>query len=125
VDLFEFVAFYFLIGALVANILPFVVNMSTIMSLVGQGKWYAVPLGAVASVPVYVCGGGIIPFLAEAKQGGMHQGAILAFLIAGPATRITPLAALAVIIKKRYVALYVVLVLLLSIVAGLLAPYFL
>jgi uncharacterized membrane protein YraQ (UPF0718 family) len=50
---------------------------------------------------------------------GMPRGSALAFLTAGPAPRVTSLAAIAVIFKKRYIALYTVLILLFSVAAGI------
>jgi len=50
---------------------------------------------------------------------GMSPGAVLAFLIAGPATRITALTALAVLFKKRAVVIYVILLLIFSTFLGI------
>lgn len=117
-DLTEFVGFYFVVGTIIASLAAEFIPASMVMSAVGEGKWWAIPFATVVSIPTYVCGGGAIPFLAQAHQMGMATGAVLAFLIAGPATRITALSALAVLFKKRAVVVYVVLLLAFAIVLG-------
>lgn len=110
-NLTEFVGFYFVIGTLIATLVAEFIPAGLIIAAVGQGKWWAIPFAAVVSIPTYVCGGGTIPFIAQAKSMGMASGAVLAFLIAGPATRITALSALAVLFRKRAVAIYAILLL--------------
>ncbi len=118
-DLTEFVGFYFVIGTIIAALVAEFVPAGIIIAAVGQGRWWAVPFAAIVSIPTYVCGGGIIPFIAQAKSMGMASGAVLAFLIAGPATRITALTALTVIFKKRAVISYIVLLLVFSMLLGI------
>lgn len=118
-DLTEFVGFYFVMGTIVAALVAEFVPAGLVISAVGEGKWWAIPSATVVSIPTYVCGGGMIPFLAQAKTMGMASGAVLAFLIAGPATRITALSALAVLFSKRAVAIYVVLLLVFATILGI------
>lgn len=117
-DLTEFVGFYFLLGTLVASLAAQFIPAGAVIAAVGEGRWWAVPLAALVSIPTYICGGGTIPFLARASEMGMATGAVLAFLIAGPATRVTALSALAVLFKKRVVLAYAVLLLLFAWVVG-------
>ena len=123
-DLLEFVGFYFLVGTLIASLAAEFVPQSVVMAAVGEGRWWAIPCAAVVSVPTYICGGGTIPFLAQASRMGMSMGAVLAFLIAGPATRITALSALAVIFKKRLVLVYFVLLLVFASALGFALGHF-
>ncbi|MGC8861344.1 MAG: permease [Armatimonadota bacterium] len=117
-DLTEFVGFYFVIGTVIAALAAEFVPPGLVMSALGERRWWAVPVSAIVSVPVYVCGGAMIPFLAVARNMGMASGAILAVLVAGPATRITALAALSVVFKKRAVLAYAILVLLFATILG-------
>jgi uncharacterized membrane protein YraQ (UPF0718 family) len=71
-------------------------------------------------LPLYACGGGTIPVVEALLGQGMAKGAALAFLIAGPATRIPPLMALATIVRPVLIVVYVVVLLAYSVVAGLL-----
>jgi uncharacterized membrane protein YraQ (UPF0718 family) len=50
-------------------------------------------------------------------------GSALAFLTVGPATRVTSLAALAAVFKKRFLALYVAVLLVFSIAVGVLLVF--
>jgi uncharacterized membrane protein YraQ (UPF0718 family) len=118
-DLTEFVGFYFVMGTLVAALVAEFVPAGLVIGAVGEGKWWAIPFATVVSIPTYVCGGGMIPFLAQAKAMGMASGAVLAFLIAGPATRITALSALAVLFSKRAVTVYVLLLLVFATILGI------
>ena len=82
------------------------------------------PLGiltaALVGIPVYACGGGTIPLIASLMEQGMSLGSALAFLTVGPATRITSLAAIATIFRKRFLAVYVIALLVFSVAAGVL-----
>lgn len=80
---------------------------------------FSVVMAAVAGIPLYACGGGTIPMIASLMAQGMSRGSALAFMVAGPATRITSLAAICVILKKRYILLYTLLLLLFSVAAGI------
>jgi uncharacterized membrane protein YraQ (UPF0718 family) len=50
---------------------------------------------------------------------GMSKGAALAFFLVGPATRMTPLMALAAVLRPGFVVLYVLLMLAFSMISGL------
>lgn len=82
------------------------------------------PLGiltaALVGIPVYACGGGTIPLIASLMEQGMSLGSALAFLTVGPATRVTSLAAIATIFRKRFLLLYVAVLLAFSVAAGIL-----
>lgn len=118
-DLAEFVGFYFVLGTVVVSLAAEFIPSGAVIAAVGEGKWWAVPFAAVVSIPTYICGGGTIPFIARAQAMGMGVGAALAFLIVGPATRVTALSALAVLFGKRYVLAYVVLLLLFAVLLGM------
>ena len=62
--------------------------------------------------------GGIIPLVQALLEQGMAPGAALAFLLAGPATRVTALMALATILRPAFVAAYVALLIAFSVVVG-------
>ncbi|MDH7601830.1 MAG: permease [Armatimonadota bacterium] len=117
-DLAEFVGFYFVLGSIIAALVSEFVPPNLLISVLGEKKWWAVPVAAVSSVPLYVCGGAMIPFLAVAQKMGMAAGAVLAVLIAGPATRVTALSALNVIFQRKLVLGYVLLVLVYAMLVG-------
>ena len=120
----EFVGFYVLVGVLLGAIIEVLVPGRWIMAVFGSGGWYQLLLAALLGVPLYACGGGVIPLVRGLMEQGMAGGAVLAFLIAGPATRIPPLMALATIARPFFVIAYVVLLIAYSVVAGLLYRMF-
>jgi hypothetical protein len=65
-------------------------------------------LAGLLGVPLYACGGGAVPVIAGLLAQGMSPGAALAFFLAGPATRLTALAALGTLLKRRALMAYVV-----------------
>jgi uncharacterized protein len=116
----EFVGFYVLLGVLLGAAIEVLVPGRWIMSLFGAGGWYQLLLAALLGVPLYACGGGTIPLVRSLMEQGMAGGAVLAFLVAGPATRIPPLMALATIVRPFIVIGYVVFLIIYAVVAGLL-----
>ena len=76
----------------------------------------AVAIGA----PLYACGGGTIPLLMQWLASGMSMGSASAFMITGPATKITNLGALKIVLGMRRFALYLAFVMLFSLATGLL-----
>ena len=121
---FEFVGFYVMLGVLLGAIIEVVVPGRWIVATFGRGGWYQVLLAALLGVPLYACGGGVIPLIRSLIEQGMAPAAALAFLIAGPATRVPPLMALATIVRPLVVVGYVVLLIAYSVLAGLLYGMF-
>lgn len=48
-------------------------------------------LGVLVSVPVYTCDGAVISLLRTWQEMGLSEGGVVAFLLAGAATKITKL----------------------------------
>lgn len=84
------------------------------------GEWASAALAAVLGVPLYACGGGTIPLVRSLLRQGMSEGAALAFFISDPATRVTPLMALAAVLRPGFILAYVCALLAYSIVVGVL-----
>lgn len=64
-------------------------------------------MAATVGVPLYACGGGTIPLLREWLMTGMSIGSAAAFMITGPATKITNLGALKIVLGVRRFLLYI------------------
>ena len=75
-------------------------------------------MASTVGVPLYVCGGGTIPIIRSWLANGMSIGSAAAFMITGPATKITNLGALKVVLGGKHFALYWVFVILFSFVTG-------
>jgi uncharacterized membrane protein YraQ (UPF0718 family) len=115
----EFVGFYVLLGILLGVAVEVLVPGRWILLAFGSGGWHEILLAALLGVPLYACGGGTIPLVQSLLNQGMAAGAALAFLIAGPATRITPLVALASLLRPSFIVAYVASLILYSVLVGL------
>ena len=113
-----FVMKMMLIGIAIASLVE-LLPVNLWMEKIDVASPFSVVLAAITGIPLYACGGGTIPMISSLMAQGMSRGSALAFMIAGPATRITSLAAICVILKKRYIALYTLLLLLFSVAAGI------
>ena len=63
-------------------------------------------MAATIGVPLYMCGGGTIPLLQQWLVDGMSMGSAAAFMITGPATKITNLGAVKIVLGWKRFALY-------------------
>lgn len=76
-------------------------------------------MAATIGVPLYACGGGTIPLLQQWLASGMDMGSAAAFMITGPATKITNLGALKIVFGMRRFLLYMVFIMIFSFVIGI------
>lgn len=75
-------------------------------------------MAATIGVPLYACGGGTIPLLQAWLYDGMSMGSAAAFMVTGPATKITNLGAVKIVLGvKRFVS-YLAFVMLYSLIIG-------
>lgn len=87
--------------------------------LFGSQRGFGVLLAATIGVPLYACGGGTIPLLMDWLRQGMSLGAATAFMITGPATKITNLGAVKIVLGTRRFLLYLLFVMAFSLLTGL------
>ena len=116
----QFVGFYVVIGILLGSVVEVFVPGRWLMALFKPGQTSSVLLAALLGVPLYPCGGGTIPLVRSLMLKGMSKGSALAFFIVGPATRVTPLMALATVLRPLFIILYIFSLIAYSIVAGVL-----
>ena len=76
-------------------------------------------MAATVGVPLYACGGGTIPLLQGWLLDGMSMGSAAAFMITGPATKITNLGAVKIVLGMRCFLLYIGYMMLFSLATGL------
>lgn len=115
---------YFLAGVMLAALFQRYVPAGFISSLFGKDERFGVLVAATVGVPLYACGGGTIPLLSAWLADGMSMGSAAAFMITGPATKITNLGALKIVLPARKFLLYLVFTALFSLAAGLLVNCF-
>ena len=110
---------YFLIGILLSALFQRYVPSDVMTGLFGGNEAWGVLMAATIGVPLYACGGGTIPLLQGWLWDGMSMGSAASFMLTGPATKITNLGALKIILGLRHFLLYLAYVMLFSLAAGL------
>ena len=99
--------FWFLLGIFLSALFQRYVPADGFARLFGKNKGFGVLVAATIGVPLYVCGGGTVPLIKQWLAYGMSMGAAAAFMIAGPAMKITNLGALKIVLGGKHFALYV------------------
>lgn len=102
------------VGYLINRLVP----VEYIGALFGGGHAYSVPFAALVGLPFYVTTESSVPIIQSLLQSGASKGAMLAFMITGPATSAWVVAGLATFLRPRAIALYVGLILAGGILAG-------
>ena len=111
---------YFLLGVLLSALFQRYVPADKFAALFGEAnEGFGVLMAATIGVPLYACGGGTIPLIREWLAMGMSMGSAAAFMLTGPATKITNLGALKIVLGAKRFALYIAFVMAFSLVTGL------
>ena len=111
---------WFLLGIALSALFQRYVPSELVADLFGAQRGFGVLMAATIGVPLYACGGGTIPLLIQWQADGMSLGSASAFMITGPATKITNLGALKIVLGAKHFALYLAFVALFSLVTGML-----
>ena len=112
---------YFLLGVLLSALFQRYVPAENFAELFGKSnEGFGVLMAATIGVPLYAWGGGTIPLLQQWLVSGMSMGSAAAFMTTGPATKITNLGALKIVLGVRRFIIYIVFVMLFSLMTGLL-----
>jgi len=102
----RYVSRYFFLAVILAAAIKILVNPSLIYRVFGNNEFMSVVLTTAAGVPFYVCGGAAIPVVQSLADMGMSGGAVLAFFISGPVTKISNLVILHAAFRSRLMLLY-------------------
>lgn len=111
---------YFLLGIVLSALFQRYVPKEAITFAFGGNEAWGVLMASTIGVPLYVCGGGTIPIIKTWLANGMSLGSAAAFMITGPATKITNLGALKVVLGGKHFLLYWLYVIAFSCVTGIL-----
>ena len=114
---------YFLIGIVLSAFFQIHVPKEAITFAFGGNEAWGVLMASTIGVPLYVCGGGTIPILQTWMANGMSLGSAAAFMITGPATKITNLGALKAVLGIKRFILYWAFVIIFACLSGLLINY--
>ena len=110
----------FLLGILLTALYQIHVPEEFVSRLFGKNSGFGVLMAATIGVPLYMCGGGTIPLLQQWLADGMSMGSAAAFMVTGPATKITNLGALKIVLGWKRFLLYLLFVVLFSLASGIL-----
>jgi uncharacterized membrane protein YraQ (UPF0718 family) len=91
------------VGYLLNGLIP----AAWITSLFGAGHAYSIPLAATLGLPFYINTEASLPLVRAMLDGGMSQGAALAFLITGAGTSIGALGGALTIARWRVIAIVI------------------
>ena len=109
----------FLLGIALSAVFQRYVPEELMTKVFGGNEAWGVLMAATVGVPLYACGGGTIPLIASWLDEGMSLGSAAAFMITGPATKITNLGALKIVFGGRRFLLYLAFVMLFAFLSGL------
>ena len=110
---------YFLIGIALTAIFQRYVPESFMVNVFGRNEAFGVLMAAALGVPLYACGGGTVPLLNDWLLSGMSMGSAAAFMITGPATKLTNLGAMKIVLGIKRFALYIAFGLVFAFITGM------
>ena len=108
----------FLLGVILSALFQRYVPADTMARLFGENEGFGLLMAATIGVPLYACGGGTIPLLQAWLMDGMSAGSAAAFMITGPATKITNLGAVKIVLGAKRFTLYLAFIILFALVSG-------
>lgn len=110
---------YFLIGIALSAVFQRYVPADVIRFMFGNNEAWGVLMAATVGVPLYACGGGTIPLLQAWMADGMSMGSAAAFMVTGPATKITNLGAVKIVLGMKKFLLYILFVAVFACLTGI------
>jgi uncharacterized membrane protein YraQ (UPF0718 family) len=114
---------YFLIGIVLSALFQRYVPPDALGKLFGSNRGFGVLMAATVGVPLYVCGGGTMPLLQQWLASGMTMGSATSFMITGPATKITNLGAVKIVLGIKYFVFYWLFIIVFALLSGLAIDY--
>lgn len=114
----RYISKYFFLAIILAAAIKIAVNPKIIVRLFDSDNLLSVILSTAAGVPFYVCGGAAIPVVQQLADLGMSQGAVLAYFISGPVTKISNLVLLQAAFKRIILIEYLIIGLLGAVAIG-------
>jgi uncharacterized membrane protein YraQ (UPF0718 family) len=95
IEIIRSIYVWVLLGVLLSAVLTTWLPVGAIQSWLGpQGSWLQSPLALAISLPLYVCATASVPVAAALVHGGLSIGAMMVFLMAGPATNVATMGAI-------------------------------
>jgi uncharacterized membrane protein YraQ (UPF0718 family) len=94
IELFKmtiYIGKYFFLAIVLAAAIKIFMPPNLMIKLFKGNNFLSVLFSTVAGIPFYVCGGAAIPVVQQLADLGLSKGAVLAFFISGPVTKISNL----------------------------------
>ncbi|MCL2762996.1 MAG: permease [Treponema sp.] len=114
---------YLLFGLALTALFNRYVPPHWIAALFGAKRGLGFLFATTLAIPLYACGGGTIPLIRLWMDEGMGIGDAMAFMLAGPAVKITNLSAVKMIFGPKHFLLYLAYSLLFAMLAGFVIQY--
>lgn len=117
-ELWGDLAGWFLVGLLLAGVVTTLVPEDFMAAHLGGGIG-AMLVMLLVGIPIYICATASTPIAAALILQGVSPGAVLVFLLTGPATNITSLAVVIRILGRRGTMIYLTVIALFAVLFGL------
>ena len=117
-DVWGDIVFWFFAGLLIAGVITVFIPENILEMVLGGGLVSMLTM-LLIGMPLYICATASTPVAAALLLKGASPGAVLVFLLAGPATNMTSLSVLTRILGKSGTVRYLVVIALSSILFGL------
>jgi uncharacterized protein len=104
----KYISKYFFLAILLAAIIKILTPTDLLTRLFSKNLFMSVLISTGAGVPFYVCGGAAIPVVQQLAELGMSKGAVLAFFISGPITKISNLLLMQAAFNTRIFIFYLI-----------------
>ncbi|MEE4311651.1 MAG: permease [candidate division KSB1 bacterium] len=114
-----FVGRHFAVALLISAIVKAMVSPQLVTEILGQHIQQSLLVAIALGIPFYSCGGAAIPFVDVLSELGMNKGAVLAFFIAGPATKLETLYIFKSLLGIKILLFYLVLTAVGAYIAGI------
>jgi len=120
----KYISKYFFIGIFFAALTKVFIPVAWLSTILGSNHVISIFAATLAGVPFYTCGGAELPVIQQLADLGADKGAILAYFISGPATKVATVVLLVSVFKKKIVYLYFAVSIIGAILMGLVYHYF-
>jgi uncharacterized membrane protein YraQ (UPF0718 family) len=114
-----FLGKYFGIALFLSAVIKALVPVEMIGRLLGGHANMSLVIAVALGVPFYSCGGAAIPLVQVLSEMGMNKGAVLAFFIAGPSTKLETIYVYKSVLGVKFLLFYLVFMFLGATLSGL------
>lgn len=119
----KYISKYFFIGIFIAALTKVFIPVAWLSTMLGSNHVVSIFAATLAGVPFYTCGGAELPVIQQLADLGADKGAILAYFISGPATKVATVVLIISVFRKEIAYLYFSISIIGAILMGLLYHY--